>query len=110
MSVEELKNQGNECLRNKNFKGAYDFYTKAIELDPTNYSIYSNRVLTLVELNRLDDALLDAEICVSLNSQWPKGYIRLSMVLLRLNETIKAEETALEGLKYEPENIQLNAM
>lgn len=110
MSAEELKNQGNELLKSKNFIAAFDSYSKAIELDPSNYGIYSNRVLCLIELNRLEEALSDAEMCIALKDDWAKGYLRKASVLLRQNELDQAVTVANEGLKFEPENAQLKQM
>ena len=39
----KLKNEGNSLLKSKNFKGAIDKYTQAIQLDYKNAVYYSNR-------------------------------------------------------------------
>jgi serine/threonine-protein phosphatase 5 len=38
-----FKNQGNEAIKVHDWKNAIELYTKAIELDPTQASFYSNR-------------------------------------------------------------------
>lgn len=43
----EFKNQGNDFFKQKDFDKAIEYYTKAIEADPTNAILYSNRAQVL---------------------------------------------------------------
>lgn len=42
-SAQELKSQGNEAFKAQDYDKAIEFYSKALELDPNEHSIYSNR-------------------------------------------------------------------
>ena len=43
MAANELKAQGNEAFKNGRFEEAIDFFSKAIDVDPKNHVLYSNR-------------------------------------------------------------------
>ena len=43
MSAEELKAKGNAAFSAKNYTEAVDFFTQAINLDPNNHVLFSNR-------------------------------------------------------------------
>ncbi len=73
---EKLRIQGNELYKLKKFKESSEIYSKALELDPNDILIHSNKAQVLLKLNELDDALVHAETCIRLNSKWPKGYFR----------------------------------
>jgi stress-induced-phosphoprotein 1 len=54
---------------------------KAIELDPSNHVLYSNRSASYASLRDFDKALVDANKCVELNPGWSKGYGRKGAAL-----------------------------
>jgi stress-induced-phosphoprotein 1 len=51
-------------------------FTQAIELDPTNHVLYSNRSGSYASLRDFDNALADANKVVEIKPDWPKGYTR----------------------------------
>lgn len=66
MSVDELKNQGNKAFQAKDYDTAIDLFSKAIELDPTNHVLWSNRSAAKAGKKQYDAALEDAEqVCAS---------------------------------------------
>lgn len=52
-------------------------FTKAIELNPEDHIFFSNRSGSYASLKKYQEALHDAEKCISLKPTWPKGYYRL---------------------------------
>ncbi|KAJ9102041.1 hypothetical protein QFC19_004969 [Naganishia cerealis] len=56
-----LKAQANAAFSAKDFVQANELYSKAIELDPTNHVLYSNRSATKTSLRDYAGALEDAE-------------------------------------------------
>ena len=82
--AELYKEDGNLFMREGKFYDAIRFYSKAIELDPTNYIFYSNRSAAYLTLNVGTFVLRDAIRCVELNSSWPKGYSRWGAALQAL--------------------------
>eukprot|EP01129_Flabellula_baltica_P008561 TRINITY_DN3413_c0_g1_i1.p1 TRINITY_DN3413_c0_g1~~TRINITY_DN3413_c0_g1_i1.p1 ORF type:complete len:516 (+),score=90.63 TRINITY_DN3413_c0_g1_i1:131-1549(+) len=59
-------------------------YTKAIELDPNNKIFYSNRSVSYIHIDALENALHDADMCIQLDDSWVTGYIRKGDVLFRM--------------------------
>ncbi|XP_021937921.1 STI1-like protein [Zootermopsis nevadensis] len=78
--VQELKEKGNECVRNKKYAESVFHYTHAIKLDPFNYSIYSNRSLALLKMQQFYFAIEDAKEAIRLKPDWAKGYFRKAEV------------------------------
>eukprot|EP01084_Bolivina_argentea_P049487 91004_1 len=71
----QLKEKGNNEFVNLNFKKAIHFYTKGIELEPNNHTLYSNRSVAYLKLNKYELALKDANKCIELQPDWHKGYV-----------------------------------
>ena len=99
MSAADLKNKGNAAFSAGDYKTSIDFFSQAIQLDPNNHILYSNRsdrsskkiliklrgltqffLFLFVEsrsgsyasLKDFENALKDAEKCISLKSEWAK--------------------------------------
>jgi tetratricopeptide (TPR) repeat protein len=65
----ELKDQGNKAFQAKDYDTAIDLFTKAIELDPQNHVLFSNRSAAKAGKKQWDAALEDAEtVCGLLTS------------------------------------------
>lgn len=72
MTPEHLKNLGNESIKNQKFEEAILHYTYAIKLDPSNYTLYSNRSYAFLKVHQYYFALEDANETIKLNPSWPK--------------------------------------
>ncbi|XP_059485534.1 stress-induced-phosphoprotein 1 [Neocloeon triangulifer] len=105
--VNTLKEKGNAALADEKFTDAIDFYTRAIELDPSNHVLYSNRSAAHAKAGQHFQALEDAQKTVSLKPDWPKGYSRKGSALVYVNRFDDAIEAYEEGLKLDPNNKQL---
>ncbi len=75
-TVDELKAQGNAALQAENFTEAIKLYSEAIEQDPSNHILFSNRSAAYAKINDYGNSLKDAEQTITLKSDWPKGYSR----------------------------------
>ena len=74
-------------------------YTKAIELDKNNHTLYSNRSAAYLQSDNLELALADAEECIKLDKTWAKGYIRKGNVLVQQKKLDEASALYKEGLE-----------
>lgn len=72
ISVEELKNKGNDCVKDGKYIEAVLHYTQAIKMDPNNYVLYSNRSFAFLKLDQHYLSLQDANETVRLQPQWAK--------------------------------------
>jgi len=106
----EAKNKGNSAFSAKNYQEAIQHFTEAIELDPSNHILYSNRSASYNALNQYEKALEDANKTISLKSDWSKGYLRQANALFGQNKLDEAQQACTTGLKYEPDNAQLKSL
>eukprot|EP00494_Astrolonche_serrata_P025129 UN25390 len=82
----KFKQLGNECLKKKDYQGAYENYTKAISLDSTNHVFYANRAAALLSLEKYEEALKDALKSSEINPKYFKAYGRQGLALFHLQK------------------------
>lgn len=102
-----LKDEGNKLVAAKKLEQAIDCYSKAIELDPKNHVLYSNRSGAHLENGNATAAIADAKLCVSLEPTWAKGYYRLGSALEAVKEWNDAELAYSRGLELDATNRDL---
>lgn len=68
MSVDDLKSRGNKAFAAKSYDEAIDLFSQAINLDPSNHVLYSNRSAARAGKKQYDAALEDAEAVRPLSS------------------------------------------
>jgi len=100
-NVNALKDAGNKAFAAKDYDLAIQIFSDAIQLDPQNHVLHSNRSAAHAGKREWQDALVDAESAIRCNPSWSKGYAREGAALhgsKRWDEAIAAYE---EGLKIE---------
>ena len=80
----QLREQGNRAVRNKNFDMALNLYSSAIDLLVADYRLFSNRALCYLKLGRPQEALNDCERCLALNPNYSKALQREAWALQEL--------------------------
>lgn len=105
--VEELKSKANAAFSAGKNDEAISLYTQAIGLDEKNHVLYSNRSAAYAKSNKYEEALKDAEKCISLKPDFVKGYSRKGAALSFLKKYDEAISVYEEGLKIDPNNQQL---
>lgn len=103
-----LKDQGNEFFKAGNYLKAAALYTQAIKLDPSNPTLYSNRAAAFLHLVKLNKALADAEMTITLKPQWEKGHFRKGCVLEAMERYEDAIATFQVALQYNPQSIEVS--
>ncbi|XP_063830013.1 uncharacterized protein LOC135079312 [Ostrinia nubilalis] len=106
-SAEELKNKGNECVKDGKFIEAVLHYTQAIKMDPSNYVLYSNRSFAFLKIDQHYLSLQDANETVRLQPQWAKGYFRRAEVELASGLHDEAIISYTRALQLDPQNPKL---
>jgi ankyrin repeat protein len=119
---ESHKALGNEFFSKKQYQSALEEYSKAVELNPLNHMLYSNRsacYLSLAGENNCNaetartyrlNALKDAEICRRLQPSWVKGCFRLAIARYELEMYEDAAVAAYEGCQLDDQNHELKSL
>ena len=108
--AEALKAEGNKLVGKKDWAGAVQKYSSAIELDPTKATYYSNLALCY---EKLDDRTLFKETatkCIDVDPTFIKGYYRSSKAYALLWEYDKQVNVLERGLAVEGTNEDLLRM
>ncbi|XP_068636306.1 uncharacterized protein [Aristolochia californica] len=100
----EAKPRGDKAFKRKDFLMAVDAYTQAIDLDPSDGTLLSNRSLCWIWLEQADHALADAKACRALRPDWAKACYREGAALRLLQRFDEAANAFYEGVKLDPEN------
>uniref|UniRef100_A0A6M2F919 Serine/threonine-protein kinase BSK1-like TPR repeats domain-containing protein n=1 Tax=Populus davidiana TaxID=266767 RepID=A0A6M2F919_9ROSI len=103
----EAKLRGDDAFRRKEYLTAVNDYTQAIDLDPTNATVLSNRSLSWMRLGQPDQALADARACKELTPDWSKAWYREGSALRLLQRFEEAANSFYEGVRLDPENKEL---
>ncbi|CCH44638.1 Heat shock protein [Wickerhamomyces ciferrii] len=106
MSADELKAQGNAAFAAKDYEKAIEFFSKAIEIAPTNHVLYSNRSASFASLKQFDKALQDAQKTIEINPTWAKGYSRVAAAYHGSNQLDDAEKSYQKALELDSSNKQ----
>jgi tetratricopeptide (TPR) repeat protein len=102
---------------------AISYYNQALERDPQNHFLYSNRSAAYAKLQDFWTAESDAQqvilfdLCFSpllhmirLAQDWPKGYSRLGVALVGQGKYAAARHAYEDALKLDPENAQIKVI
>ncbi|XP_062214978.1 uncharacterized protein LOC133915718 isoform X3 [Phragmites australis] len=100
----QLKLQGGKSVEGKDYSGALKFYSEAINLDPTDAVLYSNKSFCHLKMGEARHALHDAIACIRLRPEWTKGYYRKGAALMSLKEYKQACDAFMAGVKLDPTN------
>lgn len=103
---DELKSTGDGHFRSKAYQPAIQAYADALQLDPTNHIILSNKSAAHLANGEKSKALHDARKCVEYSDgKWAKGHTRLAAAMMslgRYGEAADAYSTVLN--EVEPNN------
>ncbi|XP_022744478.1 ankyrin-1-like isoform X2 [Durio zibethinus] len=104
--LEEMKNLKDTKAKSDTTLPTSDL-PEAIDLDPTDATLHSNRSLCWIRLGQVEHALTDAKACRALRPDWPKACYREGAALRLLQKYDQAANAFYEGVKLDPENKEL---
>ncbi|XP_067872240.1 small glutamine-rich tetratricopeptide repeat-containing protein alpha-like isoform X2 [Heterodontus francisci] len=107
--AEQLKTEGNEQMKVENYQCAVDYYSKAIELNPSNAVYYCNRAAALSKLGNYTGAVQDCEKAIAFDPSYSKAYGRMGLALASLNKYSEAVNYYKKALELDPENESYKA-
>uniref|UniRef100_A0A672LRM1 Small glutamine-rich tetratricopeptide repeat (TPR)-containing, beta n=1 Tax=Sinocyclocheilus grahami TaxID=75366 RepID=A0A672LRM1_SINGR len=102
--AEQLKNEGNNHMKEENYSSAVDCYTKAIELDQRNAVYYCNRAAAHSKLGNYTEATGDCERAIAIDPSYSKAYGRMGLALTSMSKYPEAISYFNKALVLDPEN------
>lgn len=87
--AEKFRLQGNESFKAEKFHEAIDFYSKAIELEPSP-TLYCNRAFAYLKVELPGGALADANEAISIDPGFAKAYYRKASAHLFMGRFVEA--------------------
>mmetsp|Transcript_625 Transcript_625/g.984 ORF Transcript_625/g.984 Transcript_625/m.984 type:complete len:381 (-) Transcript_625:1366-2508(-) len=101
----EYKSEADAAFRRGDFEVAIANYSNALELDPQNHVLLSNRSAANLKASNKSKALADAKACIAENPSFVKGYSRLGAAQQSLGRWKDAKESYQQVLdNLDPEN------
>uniref|UniRef100_A0A8B9Q166 Small glutamine-rich tetratricopeptide repeat-containing protein beta n=1 Tax=Apteryx owenii TaxID=8824 RepID=A0A8B9Q166_APTOW len=102
--ADQLKDEGNNHMKEENYGAAVDCYTRAIELDPNNAVYYCNRAAAQSKLSNYSEAIKDCERAIAIDPKYSKAYGRMGLALTSVNKYEEAITSYQKALDLDPEN------
>lgn len=102
-----LKAKGNDAFAKRRFQAAAQYYSQAIELEPTSHILYGNRAAAYHRLKKYKEALEDSDVAVSLHEPWVKGHYRRACALAALEQYEEAAEAFERAVELSPKDEKL---
>jgi len=96
--AEEEKEKGNEMFKAGKYPDAIKHYTEAILRNPDDSKIYSNRAACYTKLTEFNLGLKDCDMCIKLDPQFTKAYIRKGKILQGMRQYNKAQSAYQQAM------------
>lgn len=104
--AEEEKEKGNEFFKQGDYSNAMKHYTEAIQRNPDDAKLYSNRAACYTKLAAFDLGLKDCETCCRLDETFIKGWIRKGKILQVMQKSSEALTAYQKALEIDPNNAE----
>ncbi|XP_047586560.1 small glutamine-rich tetratricopeptide repeat-containing protein beta isoform X4 [Lutra lutra] len=92
--ADQLKDEGNNHMKEENYAAAVDCYTQAIDLDPNNAVYYCNR-LALTAINKFEEAVTSYQKALDLDPENDSYKSNLKIAEQKLREVSSPTGTGL---------------
>jgi len=106
--VEELKERAKGSIGSRNYPGAVELYTKAIEVvvdnDAAKAILHANRSMCHMNMNNAELALADANAAEALDPSYVKTYYRKAAACKALKDFDGAKDALLKGISLKPDD------
>ncbi|XP_048875505.1 small glutamine-rich tetratricopeptide repeat-containing protein beta isoform X1 [Brienomyrus brachyistius] len=102
--AEQLKNEGNNHMKEENYASAVECYSKAIDLDLRNAVYYCNRAAAHSKLGNYTEATVDCERAIRIDPAYSKAYGRMGLALTAKHKYPEAIGYFKKALMLDPEN------
>ena len=102
--AEHYKDCGNYQFKQKSYSEAIEFYTKAIECDPTSPVYFANRAQCQLFEQRYGACEADCTLAIQLDQNYLKAYYRRALARIGLQKIEQARQDLEYVLSREPTN------
>jgi len=106
--VEMIKQQGNQCFKDKDYDSAIELYSKALSIDNKHVIILANRSLAYAHLRQWYNALSDAENALNIESNDLRALYRKAKALHGLKRYEEEVDALLRGVQKDPQNKEFH--
>ncbi|KAF7790339.1 hypothetical protein EIP86_001294 [Pleurotus ostreatoroseus] len=103
----KVKAEANKAFLNHRFNEAADLYTKAIEHNPRDATLWCNRAYTRIKLEEHGYGLADATTAIELDPKYAKAYYRRATCFVQTMKYKQAIADFKKLLALEPQNAQV---
>ena len=100
----QMKELGNVQFKNQNYTSAIEYYTRGIELNPSEPVLYSNRATCYKCLGKYKESVSDYKRAVQLNPRNTKNMRKLSTVYIILGNFGEAQMLLQKCSNLEPQD------
>ncbi|KAJ5872442.1 uncharacterized protein N7529_004795 [Penicillium soppii] len=98
---DKLKSEGNSLMAKKDYAGAIQQYTKALEIAPANPIYLSNRAAAYSASGQHEKAAEDAELAAAADPKYSKAWSRLGLARFDMGDYHAAKEAYEKGIEAE---------
>ena len=106
--IHHKKQEGVKLFNAGKYEEAITMFNSALELNPEDEVLYSNRSSCYLRLKDYQHAMEDAETCIRLKPKWERGYYRKGMVFFEQKEYIDAATSFYQGCELAPADAKLS--
>ncbi|EGR31789.1 hypothetical protein IMG5_101980, partial [Ichthyophthirius multifiliis] len=109
--AEQLKEQGNEAIKQENYDESIRHYDEALQIDPNNKKLNavlrSNRALAWVKKKEYKKAMEDTNIAIDLNPQYFRAFLRRADIKMKMGDFDSAIQDYQRVSELDPsQNVQ----
>ncbi|XP_066530551.1 sperm-associated antigen 1A [Hoplias malabaricus] len=97
-----LKQEGNELVKKGQFQSAMEKYSECLKLKPTECSIYTNRALCFLRLDRYEEAKQDCDSALEIEPTNKKAFYRRALAHKGLKDYLSSSTDLQEVLQLDP--------
>ncbi|XP_024863028.1 sperm-associated antigen 1A isoform X2 [Kryptolebias marmoratus] len=97
-----LKQEGNSLVRKGLSQEALEKYSECLRIKPDECSVYTNRAICLLKLNRFEEAKQDCDSALQLDPSNKKAFYRRALAFKGLKDYLSASSDLQEVLQLDP--------
>ncbi|KAH9603718.1 hypothetical protein KSS87_007074 [Heliosperma pusillum] len=101
-NILDLETKAKEAFIDDHFELAVDFYSQAIDFDPTHPHLFVDRAQAHIKLSNFTEAVADANRAIELDPSMAKAYLRKGTACVKLEEYQTAKTAFLAGAALAP--------